>query len=414
MRVTHIITRLVVGGAQENTLATVRGLRQKPGLEVNLISGPTTGPEGSLEAAAGEIFSLAHLRGEGRGEGSFNSQTFTIVPELVRPVHPLKDFIALRQLEKILRAQKPDLVHTHSGKAGILGRLAARRAGVPIIVHHIHGPSFGNFQGALANLVFTAAERRTALVTDHFFCSAAAMTQRYLAAGIGRPAMFTRIFSGFQLDPFLNATNDPALRQKLGIPPDAFVIGKIGRLFKLKGHADLITAFARILPQVPHARLLLVGDGALRGELESRIRTLGLDGKVIFTGLVPPGEVARYVGLMDCLAHLSYREALSRALPQALATGKPVVAYDFDGADEVCLENETGFLIPTGDIDAAARRLLQLANDSALRTQFGQRGRQFVKENFSVEKMVDDQYSIYMKLAAERHLPRASAEKETG
>src|ERR1035441_9126996 len=149
MRVTHIITRLVVGGAQENTLATINGLRQKPGVNVNLISGPTIGPEGSLEPEAAKIPDL-----------------LTLVPELVRPVHPPKDFIALRKLEKILRNQKPDIVHTHSGKAGILGRLAAKRAGVPVIVHHIHGPSFGNFQGALANFVFTAAERHAAKVTD--------------------------------------------------------------------------------------------------------------------------------------------------------------------------------------------------------------------------------------------------------
>jgi glycosyltransferase involved in cell wall biosynthesis len=387
MRVTHVITRLVIGGAQENTLATVQGLRQKPGVEVKLISGPTTGPEGSLENEAAKIPGL-----------------LTIVPELVRPVHPLKDFIALRKLEKILREQKPGLVHTHSGKAGILGRLAAKRAGVPVIVHHVHGPSFGNFQGAAANFVFTAAERHAAQVTDHFFCSAGAMTRLYLAAGIGRPEMFTRIFSGFKLEPFLNAPNDPALRKKLGLEENHFVIGKIGRIFKLKGHADLLAAFAKILPQVPHARLLFVGDGSLRGEIEGQIRARGLDGKVVFTGLVPPGEVARHVGIMDCLAHLSWREALSRALPQALAAGKPVVAYDFDGADEICLEGETGFIVRTGDIDAAAQRLAQLAHDPELRTKLGRRGQTFVRENFSVEKMVDDQYNVYLKLAAERGL----------
>ena len=218
MRVTHIITRLVIGGAQENTLATIRGLRQIPGVEVKLISGPTIGPEGSLEKEARDIFSLAPpKRGEGRGEGQNNSSDFTLVPELVRPVHPLKDFLALRKLEKLLRDQKPDIVHTHSGKAGILGRLAAKRAGVPVIIHHIHGPSFGPFQGALANFIFTAAERRAARVTDHFFCSAGAMTKLYLAAGIGKPEMFTRIFSGFNLEPFLNATNDLARRRQLGL-----------------------------------------------------------------------------------------------------------------------------------------------------------------------------------------------------
>ena len=390
MRVTHIITRLVIGGAQENTLATINGLRRKPDIEVKLISGPTIGPEGSLEGEAAKIPRL-----------------LTIVPELVRPIHPLKDFIALRRLEKLLREQQPDIVHTHSGKAGILGRLAARRAGVPVIIHHIHGPSFGPFQGAPANLVFTAAEKYAARVTDHFFCSAGAMTKLYLAAGIGKPEQFTRIFSGFNLEPFLNATNDLALRRQFGLDESHFVIGKVARIFRLKGHADLLAAFAKILPQVPHARLLFVGDGSLRGEIENQVRALGLAGKVIFAGLVPPGEVARHVGIMDCVAHLSHREALSRALPQALAAGKPVVAYDFDGADEVCLENETGYIVRTGDTDAAAQRLLQLAGDAAHREKLGRRGQAFVRENFSVEKMVEDQYTVYQKLAArlERRTP---------
>src|SRR6202142_1696692 len=151
MRVTHIITRLVAGGAQENTVASVLGLRQKPGVEVHLLSGPTTGPEGSLEPELARAPDL-----------------LTRVPALVRPVHPLKDWLSLRQLEKILREQKPDIVHTHSGKAGILGRLAARRAGVPIIIHTIHGPSFGNFQNAAANFIFRAAEKYAARATTHF------------------------------------------------------------------------------------------------------------------------------------------------------------------------------------------------------------------------------------------------------
>jgi glycosyltransferase involved in cell wall biosynthesis len=391
LKITHLITRLVVGGAQENTLATISGLRKKTGVEINLISGPTIGPEGSLENEARKIF-------------SDSPANFVLVPELVRPVHPFKDFIALRKLEKILREQKPDLVHTHSGKAGILGRLAAKRARVPIIIHHIHGPSFGKFQSAPANFIFTAAEKYAARATNHFFVSANAMTRIYLAAGIGKNSMFTRIFSGFNVQPFLAVKNDLALREKLKIPGDAFVIGKIARLFKLKGHDDLLRAFAKILPQVPNARLLFVGDGSLRTQLENRAREMNLSGKVIFAGLVPPNEVARYVGIMDCVTHLSSREALSRALPQALAAAKPIVAYDFDGADEICLENETGFLVRTGEIETVVDKILLIAKNPELREKFGARGQNFVRENFSVEKMVNDQYNIYLKLAAERGL----------
>jgi glycosyltransferase involved in cell wall biosynthesis len=303
--------------------------------------------------------------------------------------------LALVQLTRLLHDRRPDLVHTHSGKAGVLGRLAARRAGVPVILHHIHGPSFGPFQGPAANWVFTAAERRAARATTHFVCSANAMTRIYLGKGIGRPEMFTRVFSGFRVEPFLSATNDPALRSRLGLPAEAFVIGKIARLAPLKGHEDLFEALRALLLQWPSARLLIIGDGPLRARLEARGRELGLADRIVFTGLLPPAEVSRYVGVMNCLAHLSSREAVSRALPQALAAGKPVVAYDFDGADEVCLEGKTGFLVRAGDVQRVANRLLELAKDSALRERLGRTGQDFVKHEFPVEGMVEKIYQLY-------------------
>jgi glycosyltransferase involved in cell wall biosynthesis len=260
MRVTHIITRLIVGGAQENTVATVLGLRRKSGVEAGLISGPTTGPEGSLESEVSKIPGL-----------------LTIVPELIRSVHPLKDFLALRQLEKILREKKPDIVHTHSGKAGILGRLAARRAGVPVIIHTIHGPSFGNFQDAASNFTFRAAEKYAARATTHFVVVADAMKEQYLAAGIGQPEQYTKIFSGFALEPFLAIKNDLELRKRWGILPDDFVIGKVARLFKLKGHDDLFAVAPELVRQNPKIKFLFVGDGEWRGRFENMAKTLGLE-----------------------------------------------------------------------------------------------------------------------------------------
>ena len=382
MRVIHVITRLIVGGAQENTIASVLGLRQKPGTEVELISGPTFGPEGSLEDRVARIPGL-----------------LTVVPEIVRPVHPLKDLVATRKLEDIFRARKPDIVHTHSSKAGIVGRVAAARAGVPVIVHHIHGPSFGPFQGAMANVTFRAAERYAGKVTTHFIVVAEAMKSQYIAAGIGKPDMYTRIFSGFPVLPYVNAVNDPALRVRLGFNSDDFIIGKIARFVPRKGHADLLRALQMLLPQCPRARLLLLGDGILHSLMRKTVNDMGLADKVVFAGLVSPGEVPQYVGIMDCLAHLStFPEGLPRALPQALAAGKPVVSYDFDSAEEVCLEGETGFLICSGDAATAAKRLLQLAGDAALRQRLGERGQQFVREKFSVERMVDEQHALYLRL----------------
>jgi glycosyltransferase involved in cell wall biosynthesis len=387
LKITHVITRIIVGGAQENTVATVLGLRQKTGVEVRLISGPTTGSEGSLESKFADA-----------------PEILSVVPELVRPIHPLKDFLALRRLEKIFREQKPDIVHTHSGKAGVLGRLAAKSAGVPIIIHTIHGPSFGSFQNGLNNFIFRSAEKKAARVTGHFIVVADAMKNQYLAAGIGRPEQFTKIFSGFPLEPFLAAKNDLELRRKMKIAPDDFVVGTIARLVKLKGHDDLFAVAPELIRQNPKIKFVLVGDGEYRARFENLARSLKLERHFIFTGLVPPDEVPKFVGIMDALVHLSLREGLPRALPQALATAKPVVAYDCDGAREVCLDGQTGFLIQPGDLKNLTKKTIQLANDAKLREQFGSRGQQFVKENFAVEKMVDSIYNLYLKLADEHKI----------
>ncbi len=389
MRVAHVITRLIVGGAQENTIASVLGLRAKPGVEVSLLSGPTTGPEGSLEASVVAIPGL-----------------LTLVPELIRPVSPWHDWLALRQLTRRFREQRPDIVHTHSGKAGVLGRLAAHAAGVPVIVHTIHGPSFGPFQGPLANFAFRAAERCAGRVTTHFVSVANAMTEQYLAAGIGRPELYTRIFSGFDLEPFLNANNDLALRAKLGIRPEDFVVGKIARLFEHKGHADLIATASHLVPQFPRLKFLLVGDGPLRPNFETFIqehpRAQPLRGRFIFAGLVRPEEVPSYLGIMDAVAHLSRREGLARVLPQALAAGKPIVAYDCDGAREVCLDDETGYLVKPGNVEAVAHQLGDLITQPELRERFGTRGRALVQAQFPVQRMVDDLHALYLRLQAAR------------
>ncbi len=408
MRVVHVITRLIVGGAQENTIATVLGLRKCDGIDVRLIAGPTTGPEGSLEAAVSRIPGI-----------------FTLVPELVRPVNPWQDWVCYRKLTALFRDLKPDIVHTHSGKAGVLGRLAAKKAGVPVIVHTIHGPSFGKFQNCFVNGVFRSAERLAGRATTHFISVAQAMTDQYLAAGIGRPEQYTRIFSGFELEPFLRAELKTELRDRLGIGPHDFVIGKIARLFVNKGHEDLVKVASEVVTRIPNARFLLVGDGMFETRLRRMIERAPilhalaarvsagylvgqgdsmtpamLKDRFIFAGLVTPSEVPEYLALMDVVVHLSRREGLARVLPQALAAGKPIMAYDCDGAGEICLNHETGFLVPPGDRALLIERLVQLHESHELRERFAERGRTLVLREFSVKKMVREIHHLYQRLMA--------------
>ena len=381
MRVIHVITRLIVGGAQENTVSTVLGLQQIKDVQVQLISGPSPGPEGSMA-----------------DQFASHPEILRVLPSLIRPIHPWHDLRALSQLTQIFKRDAPDIVHTHSGKAGILGRLAAHRAAVPVIIHTIHGPSFGLFQRGAANSLFRAAEKHAARFTTHFVTVADAMRDQYLAAGIGTRSQYTRIFSGFNLKPFLTATNDPALRQHLGIAPGDLVVGKIARLFKLKGHEDLFAVAPALVQKFPNLKFLLVGDGVWRQKFENLARQSGLEKHFVFTGLVPPSEVARYVGIMDLLVHLSRREGLPRALPQALAAGKPVVAYDCDGSREICLDGQTGILVPAGNLAVLTLAVERLLGDAALRGEFGKRGQAIVAAEFSAETMVSKIDALYRKL----------------
>ena len=387
---THLITRLIVGGAQENTVATVLGLQQKPEFRTDLVSGPTSGPEGSLES-----------------EYRKHSDALTIIPTVVRPVRPFTDLRGLFDLKRLFQRTGPTIVHTHSGKAGVLGRWAASAAGVPIIIHGVHGPSFGRFQGAGANVTFRAAERSAGKRTTFFIAVANAMIEQYLAAGIGRRELYQRVFSGFPLEPFLIATNDTLLRRKWGIGEKDFVVGKIARMCELKGHDDLFQIAPEFVRRVPNVKFLLIGGGPWQERFQRQATEAGLKKHFVFTGLVRPSEIPGLAGIMDVLVHLSYREGLPRALPQAMAAGKPVIAFDCDGAGEVCLTGETGFLVKLKDNEGLLNALTTFAGSSELRARLGQTGQAFVRERFSVEQMVEDTYQIYLRLLRERGFLKA-------
>jgi len=385
MRIGHVITRLIVGGAQENTVSTCIGLR-KLGHEVDLIIGPQTGPEGSL-------YDQAKAAGV----------PITIVDELRRTPNPWLDVSAWRALQRLFTSKRYVVVHTHSGKAGLAGRVAARWARVPIIVHTIHGPSFYRYQNPVGNWAFRWAEQIAGACTTQFVSVADAMTDQYLAAGIGTPDRYVTIHSGMDVEGFVKARRDDSLRESLGISETDVVVGKIARLFRLKGHDFLFEAAPRIVAAVPKVKFLLVGDGVYRERFEWRVAKMGLRSHFAFAGLVPPQEIPRYVASMELLVHLSLREGLPRALPQALACGKPVVAFDVDGAREVCLDGETGLLARAKDVNALADAVIRLLQDAELAHRMGARGKELVKERFSEARMVQQLDELYRRLWAARY-----------
>ena len=381
MRIVHIITRLILGGAQENTLLTVDGLHHDHGDDVTLITGPPEGPEGDLFA-----------RAEARG------LKVEVMPELVRAIRPTVDLAAYRALRRSIRRLRPEVVHTHSSKAGIIGRAAAWDERVPAVVHTIHGLPFGPSESALKNRLYVALERWAAGRCHAIVSVCDAMTEQALAAGVGRPEQYSTVYSGMDVDAFLNP-NRPRdeVRAELGLNPDEVAFATVARLFERKGHDDILSAAPAVLATNPHVRFVFIGDGILRDRLAADAQRLGVGHAVQFTGLVPPNAIPALLNGVDAVVHPSLREGLARVLPQALLVGRPAISYDVDGAKEVVLP-ETGVLLPPRDIPALTAAILRLAGDADLRHRMGQAGRTRFADQFRHETMVRQLRSLYERL----------------
>jgi len=420
LKVVHIITRLILGGAQENTLITCKLLAER-GHDVTLITGPAIGPEG-------ELFNQT------------KSQKYKVIviDQLRRAIEPIKDFISYKKIKRYLRAIQPDIVHTHSAKAGILGRFVAHslchceatlggrgnlihepeiasssrpsldgsprndrvKQHRPKIVHTIHGLAFHPYQSNLLNKFYIAVEKSAAKRTDFFISVADAMTEQALTAGIGRPEQFVTAYSAIEEDSFLQPISQEQIkkfRRKYEIPEGSIVLVIIARLFMLKGHDYIIESAKRLAKQFKNVVWLFVGDGNLSDDYKQQVRQLGLSDRIKFTGLLSPSRIPLAIQSSDILVHCSLREGLARTLPQAMLCGKPAISFDVDGAREVVNEN-TGRLIEPKSVEQLTKACAELIKDKDLRERLGRTGREFVKEKFAPETMVDTIEAVYRKL----------------
>jgi len=382
MHICHVITRLIIGGAQENTVLTCRGLIEH-GHRVTLIAGSETGPEGSLwdqaEAAGCELIKLGSLR---------------------RAVRPLLDWEAGRELCRIFRELRPDVVHTHSSKAGIVARWAAAKAEVPSVVHTIHGMSFNRTQSAPVGWLYRTLERRAAAYTTAFVSVADAMTDQAIAAGLAPRDRFTTIRSGMKTELF---DAQPDLREKhrreWNVASEEIVVGTIARLFENKGYEEIMDAMPSAVEQVPKLKFVWVGDGADRQGYERRLEAQDLRDRVHLVGLITPEEVASCINGFDMVLHASRWEGLPRTLVQGLLCEVPAISFDNDGAPEVVIPDETGILVPFGDASRLCEAIVTLAQDGGMRRRLGQRGRIRCLEMFDWRVMVDQLDALYLKLA---------------
>lgn len=346
IRVLTAITRLELGGAQRVALHTAARLDR-----ASFDAALAWGPGDVLDDEARELADVVAFE----------------IPDLVRPVAPHRDLRALAGLRRAIRDFRPDVVHTHSSKAGVLGRLAARREGVPVVVHTVHGFGFTPLQPAVKRIAYFAVERLAARWTDHFVTVSELNRRRGLELGLWGEAEATVIRAGVDLARFRNPGDGAATRRRLGLPAGAPLVVQIGNFKPQKAPLDFVRAAAAIAGERPEAVFVMVGDGRLRGPAERLAEELGLTGRIHFTGWFDdvPGLLAS-----TAVSVLSSRhEGLPCSVVEALAAGVPVVATAVDGTPEVVRPGVNGELVAAGDPGALARAVLGLLADEDRRRQ---------------------------------------------
>lgn len=381
IRVAHVITRLCQGGAQENTFHSVR-LARRDRFEVDLVSGPTSGDEGSIEPRV-EAAGIEIVR----------------VPDLVRRVDPLRDWRALRALTALFRERRYDIVHTHTSKAGLLGRVAARRAGVPVVVHTPHGHIFHGYFSGPVTAFFVLLERYAARRSDRLIALTERGIREHLDRGVGRPEQWLSIFSGIDLAPFEQArTRREEVRRRLGVDNGELLVGAVGRLEAVKGFAYFIDAARVVLAAAPRARFVLAGDGSLAGTLRERARDLGA--RFQFLGL--RDDVPELMAAMDLFVLPSLNEGMGRVLLEAGAAALPRVATAVGGVPDIIADGITGALVPPADPDALAQAMLRLLADPAQRERLGTAAHGAVVPAYGLEHMVARLEDLYEQLLKEK------------
>ena len=373
-RVLHLITRLELGGAQQNTLYCTanhdRGL-----FDVELIAG-----------AGGQLDDEARAITDARVQ---------IVPWLRHQIDPLRDLEALVRLRSHMAANDIDVVHTHSSKAGILGRLAAHLAGVPFVVHTVHGWSFNDTQSRTRRRAYVEMERLAAGFTNRIVVVSSRNREKGLSMGIGRPDRYEVVHSGIDVDAFRQPETDRrAVRRSLGYGPDQVVVGTVACLKPQKAPLDFVRAAAEAYSRDERLRFFIAGDGPLRPAVEAEITRLGLGGIVQLLGW--RRDVVDLYHAMDVFLLTSIFEGLPRSVLQAMAAGVPVVATDVDGTPEVVRNRQTGLLIPPARPEAAARALLEVVRDAELRDTCIDQAGVLLTRDFEIRQMVRRLDRLYL------------------
>jgi len=385
VRVLHAITRMILGGAQFNTLYTCQML-DPARYSVDLVSGPDLGPEGDLLATAIK-------------EGVAT----TVLPSLKREIHPWNDLMAYRQVHRFLGKGRYDVVHTHTSKAGILVRKAAMNRRVPAIIHTAHGWQWTSSRSGPMNRFIIDCERWAARYSDRIIVVAESDLEKGLSAGVGNPDQYRVIESAIPLQAFdPRIVDGMKVRRELGIPESALVLGTVGRFAYQKAPELMMEAAGRVLREEATAHFVYVGDGPLMKEVIDRIGDLAQNPRLHLLGL--RRDIPEVVAALDVFVLSSRYEGLPRVVVEAMALGKPVVTTPADGVTEVIREGETGRVVPHGDAEAIAGASLDLLRDRAKRVTMGKECRNRVVTRFDLRRMVDQIAELYEEVLEQKRL----------
>jgi glycosyltransferase involved in cell wall biosynthesis len=380
LRVLRVFSRLNIGGPSLHVILLSAGLRPL-GYETRLVVGKESPREGNMLALAAE-----------------KNVTCEAMAGLGREIAPLSDLRALAGLFRLVRAWRPAIVHTHTAKAGLLGRLAARAAGVPTVVHTYHGHVLRGYFSPATTTFFRALETRLARATDALVAVSESVKQDLVSLGVAPPHQIRVVPLGLELAHLAAELPRGSLRREAGIPADAPLVGMVGRLVPIKDVPTFLRA-ARIVGETkPEARFALVGDGEERPALESLCRELGLDGKVAFFGW--RRDLAAVYGDLDVVVNASRNEGTPVALIEALAASRPVVATRVGGTPDLLGDGERGRLVPPGEPDALARAVLETFGESEAARRRAQAGREHVLARHSSDRLVRDVDALYRELRA--------------
>ena len=382
LHVHHVITKLELGGAQQNTLYCVTN-HDRSRFTVSLAAGPG----GIMDEDARRI----------------PDATVEFVPSLRREVRPWADLRFLLSYARYLRRNKVDILHTHSSKAGILGRFAGALAGVPVIIHTVHGWGFHDYQSWLVRALYVGLEKLAVRHTDLLIAVSRENVERGLAEGIGVPSLYRVIRSGIDVSSFRTASRPAAeVRKELGIPEGAPVVGTVGNFKPQKAPLDFIKVAALVIREIPDARFVMLGDGELLGASRELAASLGIADRVVFAGW--RRDVTDCLHSFNVFLLSSLFEGLPRSVLQAMSAGLPVVATAAGGTPEAVRDGVTGHVTARGDVEAMARHVTALLKDPARARAFGEAGLKAIGEEFEITRMLRDIEAAYMETAARKGL----------